>query len=435
MKRFCLLALIFSALAFSASAQNYNVREEVASDWYKFSGLDNLLSFDVPELTQSPKGYKPFYVSHYGRHGSRYAYMAETYKTLWEMMHTAADNGNLTEFGERLLPRLDSFYEKVRYHVGELTPLGWEQHREIARRMVAFFPEAFPKGARVDAASSPTQRAIVSMTSFCTSLAATAPYLDIYAHQGSLECLATSPNLAPAELRTKGPGFPFPFEEPEVFFEKCFPDWRNVYSRIFKDVDAAFAGKSPSDVSYKLQMLIAGVNSLPSDVKTDFSDILTGDEPVKLWEYSNFVRFKQYRAHRTPYCSVVCDFIDKADRRISLLENGEARKAWSGADLRFGHDHVMMALYQIMDIEHFGHEPESSSEVAYWFQDYESPMATNIQFVFYRPKKGSGPVLVKLIRNGVEVHLGDLPCPDFPYYRWDDVREFLLGRVAHFTGK
>ena len=27
---------------------------------------------DLPQLTPAPKGYTPFYISHYGRHGSRY---------------------------------------------------------------------------------------------------------------------------------------------------------------------------------------------------------------------------------------------------------------------------------------------------------------------------------------------------------------------------
>ena len=43
----------------------------------KHAGLDSQYNFDVPALTPAPKGYDPFYLSHYGRHGSRYAWQRD----------------------------------------------------------------------------------------------------------------------------------------------------------------------------------------------------------------------------------------------------------------------------------------------------------------------------------------------------------------------
>ena len=42
----------------------------------------NTNSYEVPEIKDSkvPKGYKPFYISHYGRHGARYAWQSDIYE-------------------------------------------------------------------------------------------------------------------------------------------------------------------------------------------------------------------------------------------------------------------------------------------------------------------------------------------------------------------
>ena len=61
---FCLFS------SYHADAQKYNelAKEEigrVANIYYPYHRLDSV-------YTDAPAGYKPFYISHYGRHGSRY---------------------------------------------------------------------------------------------------------------------------------------------------------------------------------------------------------------------------------------------------------------------------------------------------------------------------------------------------------------------------
>ena len=52
------------------------------------------------------------------------------------------------------------------------------------------------------------------------------------------------------------------------------------------------------------------------------------------------------------------------------------------------------------------------------------PMAANLQFVFYRSDR-SDEILVKILHNESE---GRLPLDNrmFPYYRWQEVRAYLL---------
>ena len=78
------------------------------------------------------------------------------------------------------------------------------------------------------------------------------------------------------------------------------------------------------------------------------------------------------------------------------------------------------------------------------WRDYEiSPMAANVQLVFYKSSKKGTPILVKVMLNEIEQKLpvtcnpqgpsassGTLQnCPAVPYYRWEDVKEFY-GKIA-----
>ena len=72
-----------------------------------------------------------------------------------------------------------AFYEVPLLNMGDLTDLGREQHKEIARTMCEQFPEVFKDGGAVLARSSTSQRAIVSMNAFTVSLQKCAPKVDI----------------------------------------------------------------------------------------------------------------------------------------------------------------------------------------------------------------------------------------------------------------
>ena len=170
-----LFTLLLALLTLSATAQRENVREEVLADWNKCSGLDCLYDMSPKPLTPAPKGYKATYISHYGRHGSRFAYTEKAYRIFLEMLREGAGTGNLTDNGFTMLSNMEKFWEASRFRVGDLTELGWAQHQFIAKTMVEEFPKAFGKGSYVDACSSPATRSIVSMASFVSAVSAAAP--------------------------------------------------------------------------------------------------------------------------------------------------------------------------------------------------------------------------------------------------------------------
>ena len=419
----------FFCLVEAPKAPVVNVREEVMADWNKSSGLDRVLDWGPKAATPAPKGYEATYISHYGRHGSRYAYTAKAYTVLLEMLREGAAADNLTPYGRKMLDALEPFWKKVEYRVGDLTPLGWAQHVQIAETMVKSFPKAFGKGSRIDATSSASIRSIMSMTSCVSALSRLAPKAFVYAHQGKEDIQATRPNEARNPFVYKGPDTVFPyFETSEQFFLRRFPQYPEVLGRLFKDASAGLGGRSAYDVFFNLYMFVAGMNSVPEDIRLDVKDFFTPEEYATLWETDNYERFNEYIYYRTSCSSIVDDMIEKADARLAARE--------SGADLRYGHDHIMMALMMILDIDDFNKYPSNPDNLAQVFQTYRSPMATNLQLVFYTPKGGkAGDVLVKVLHNGEEVRLGSLPAFDGPYYKWADVRAYLVSRVNLFVDK
>jgi hypothetical protein len=61
-----------------------------------------------------------------------------------------------------------------------------------------------------------------------------------------------------------------------------------------------------------------------------------------------------------------------------------------------------------------------------WKSGNEVSMASNIQWVFYRNRKGD--ILVKFIYNERERTIPALEAVNGVYYRWSEVRPYLLGR-------
>ncbi len=425
MKRLLTTLLVF-LLCVAGFGQSAQVREAVRADRTLACGLDKVYCFNVPAQTPAPRGYKAFYVSSYNRHGSRYAYTSRAYSVLLEMLEEGEESGNLTEYGSQLLADLKPFWEASEYKVGTLTTIGWDQQDRLAATMLANYPKVFRKGARVDACASSSVRSVLSMSAFCVGLAKRRPRLGIYEHQGPLDIQATAPNMGRNPFRYVGPDLPNPYNETsEEFFARRFPDYSDVLSRMFVDPSTSLGDRDAFYVFDHIYMLVAGQNSLPEDCRVNVSDIFTDEEFALMWEVDNYERFREYYNYITSCCSVYDDIISKADERIAFGERG--------ADLRFGHDHVMMTLLMIGDIDGFGQFPENQDDLISVWQTYRSPMATNLQFVFYKSRKTGGDILVKILLNGEEVRFGSASPYVGPYYRWEDIKTFYQQRRAEFV--
>ena len=133
----------------------------------------NTHSYEFREMqaTPAPKGYKPVYISHYGRHGSRTNWHISNYNYVIDILEKADSAGILTPEGEELLQEARVVAEVHHGANGHLTRLGEKEHRMIAERMYKNYPGVFRKGSGlVRVESSTVHRCQVSMANFVGEL-------------------------------------------------------------------------------------------------------------------------------------------------------------------------------------------------------------------------------------------------------------------------
>ena len=142
------------------------IRDELRKCSEKTGSVYYAYNYEKPEYSPVPQGYKPFYISHYGRHGSRWIPTEERYTNVISIFN---DN-QLTPLGKEVSKRLEQVWDNAKGNAGQLTPLGKKQHQEIAIRMYHNYSSIFTNNKNVDARSSVVNRCINSMTYFSNEL-------------------------------------------------------------------------------------------------------------------------------------------------------------------------------------------------------------------------------------------------------------------------
>ena len=105
------LTTILLALTLTMALAAQTAREEIRAN--KYLAGSNYLDYDrnpaTQPLTRAPKGYVPFYMSHYGRHGSRWLIGTESYTSVTRPLQQAKEAGKLTAKGEEVLRLVEQF--------------------------------------------------------------------------------------------------------------------------------------------------------------------------------------------------------------------------------------------------------------------------------------------------------------------------------------
>lgn len=405
------LSICICACAFLGTfAQNYDVITDLKRTPLKICGEEGAYRFDAKPLTPAPKGYKPFYLTHYGRHGSRYAWNSKTYSQTYEILTLAYQQGVLTELGKDFYNKFSKFYFMPLINTGDLTELGWEQHNKIAEIMIKEFPQIFKGNAKISAIVSNSSRANVSMTSFLLKLKECNPKLQITARSLHTDLPYTCTSYAPTAIKKHYKGDPkTPNYMSTSEFQHKHLDYDGILSRFFTDLSFIKKSKlSRTDFIINVAELVAGYHNYEKE--NLFDDLLTTEQLIQVWECRNYNSFKGHVLNKWKHIPVLEDILNKADLAIQGRGNQ--------ADLRFGHDHVFSPVMALLNINKSGMYPPTEEDVKYWSQNYNIPMAANLQFILYRAK--GKDILFKVLLNGQEVELSDLTPVQGPYYRWSD---------------
>ena len=415
------ISLIWALCCTMASAQQANVLDQLKSDPRKSYGTDYTYSFNAPQLTKAPRGYKPFYISHYGRHGSRYYWNANLYRELDSLLTIAHQKHLLTTEGEGFYERFMVAKEELKTGVSELTQVGWDQHQRIARTMYDNFPPVFKNGGHVLAISSLSGRCVLSMSAFCQELVQCNPKIEIREQSSRFTLDGVVPTDKENPLRRKFPRARPRFENNRNLFNYRDSLNENIISRVFVSTEGL-----PGNMRHIASNLINLYTSLPSiSHEGMMGHIITDEEIARRWESSNLGSYSWVFGPQYDMIPILEDIIKKADAVIT----GSSDRI---ADLRFGHDTCIGPLTVLMGINGADSDPEDPNEVKNIYQNWQTCKASNIQLVFYRGKKSSDDILIKCLLNGVEAIL-PLPADNYPYYKWSDFRQFFTDRCKAHT--
>ena len=415
MKRF-LNTLMIALVALVAWGQNSSVADQLREDPKRAYGNDYPYNFTQKHLTKAPKGYKPFYISHYARHGSRYYWNSQLYNDLDTLLTTAHERRVLTAEGEAFYNRFMAAKQELMTGVSELTQLGWEQHQRIARTMYNNFPEVFKKGGNVLAVSSLSGRCVISMSAFCQELVQCNPAIEIREQSSRFTLDEVVPTDGQNPVKHN-----YPKATPRYEANKDrFPTDNTLQERIIARVFTSTEGL-PGDVKRMAMNLINLYTSLPNIYHEGMmGNILSDEEIVGQWEASNLGSYSWVFGDQYRMIPILEHLMERADAAI-------AGSSDHIADLRFGHDSCIGPLTVLMGINGADADPEDPFEVKNIYQNWETCKACNIQLVFYRGKKASDDVLVKCLLNGEEAKL-PVATDSYPYYKWSDFREFYQKR-------
>ena len=405
---------VIAAIAFAACApkNNYQPLPEGIEDNLNRTGVNTnpYEYFPTPE-TAVPAGYKPFYISHYGRHGARSNWEGSTYERVLDKFTKAHEAGVLTEEGEKAYETTKTVVTLHNHMNGRLTPRGAREHRAIANRMYKKYRSVFRSGDRkVRAVSSTVPRCIVSMAAFTGELLSLDKTLDMGWDTGEQFMKYCSSN-DPKDVQYEA------YKLIQEHAETRKPDTLFFASRIFNDVDKAreVVGSMENMAYDAIEIaVITGSFDLDDSLLRDFNieDLKHFCRNVSLNLFlcqCNSAEFGDKRIAVPEVVNLMDDIITKADEAIA---GGNVN-----VDLRFGHDYQLLAICSRLGIKGIG-ERLTKEESVDWPGWLYSPFAGNLQMVFYRNK--SGNVLVKFFINERETSL--IQLEGGPYYNWEDVK-------------
>jgi len=422
-KALIVCTLVITAFASLSAQESYShypnpALAELIDHCHAAAGL-NACPYDMIVVpgpdTKAPHGYKPFYISHYGRHGSRSGWDQDRYELIISTLQAAKNEGLLSAKGDSLLNETRFICNATDGMDGRLTPRGQREHRAIASRMHHRFRKVFRQDKKdVRVIGSVVPRCLVSMAAFTNQLQMLEPRLNITMDCGERIQPQVS-NETPEELQSPR----------KIILDSLYAamdaDFDAAVIPLFTSTEAA-ARFVPQTKKFAHAMFGAARTSYAFDPDFDMYRFLPLDVIYSFMDYNNLRMYlgqcnsAQFGDLRMAAATGVSENIVRcADEAIA--GNGPA------SDLRFGHDYPLLALCSMMGLKGVGERYYTTGARKHFSALNCTPFAGNLQMIFYRSRKADSPVLVKVLLNENETEIPSLKPFEGPYYRWEDIRE------------
>lgn len=410
MRRLIIFALFF--IGFNTFAQQnigfYYLHPE------QLYGVYSLGAYSKVSETKTPKGYEPFYISHYARHGARYQDSEEAYTKVIEELEKAEQNNALTELGKSVLKRTSDYYELCTNRRGELTSIGFRQHEGMAKGTYCKHTKTF-NNAIITACSSFSRRCIMSMQAFCLGLKGCKPSLNIYPEvsRTCLDDVNPGDKENPAYKKTEDHHSPWN-DNWEQFGKRIITRELadNIAGRLF--TKSYLASLNTITFTDRLYNFAAGTHCVDCNINLD--DIFSTEEKYAYWRKINAGYYEWSVLHREAYKPILKNMINLASEDIATGKNI--------VRLRFGHDTNLQAMLTMLGAFDMAVVPESIDDLHKTWQCWRTPMAATLELVFYHSKKNPR-ILFKALLNGEEIPLSTMKPVKYPYYDFEDLKKVV----------
>ena len=383
----------------------------------------------IPDnLTPAPQGKRPFYISHYGRHGSRYINRRSGYEIPYKMIAQANGVDELTPMGKQVLNEMNLILADSQDRWGDLTRLGRKQHQQIARRMIERFPEVFADSVCVTAISTVVPRCIVSMESALMEFAQLNPRLNI---------------TMDASKRTQ---VYMNHQDPLLRHSKLTPEAQKAYdaytaSRLGNSRLMELLFKNPDIVKelvdetfFNYYLMKMGLFQLNTQFNQNnvLMSLFTAEDLYRMWQIDNALWYLQYG-----FCPLNGGDYPYSQRHLlrQMIADADSclRQDRPGAQLRYGHDTVLLPLVCLLGINGYDLQTSNLDEIEArgWWSSSVFPMGSNVQFIFYRRNPEDKDVIFKVLLNEHEARL-PIRTDCAPYYHWRDFRRYYLKKLDQY---
>lgn len=374
---------------------------------------------DIVPYTAPPGGYEAFYISHFGRHGSRYLISDSDYKDILDRFEDAYKNNALTDLGKDVYFRLQEVWKEAEYRGGDLSSKGVQEHRGIAKRMYAAYPQVFSKEGKYTAYATTVVRCVLSMDAFCEQLKELNPAILIERNSG-VKWQRYLNNHTKEAIDFRSDRDTWREAHRKFTQEHVKPD--RLIKSLFSDAGYILTKVNPEETMWRLFAVAGGMQNIETELS--FYDIFEKQELFDLWQCRNY---KTYVNDANAAINggimfenckpLLRDILDRANLIIS--SNGK------GADMRFAHDGNIIPLAMLLHLDDcYNSESDPDEYYKSWSDFKVAPMAGNIQIVFFRKKNDPNDIIVKFSLHEKEIKVPPVKSDILPYYKWTDVKNF-----------
>lgn len=409
--------IFFSIFTMVAMCLTAVAEDPMATD-YTMTECDGSLMPYPTEINPAvfPDTLKPVFINHVGRHGARYPASAANCLKLRKALLKADSVGTITPVGRQLAKLNDLIIARSENQWGALDSLGMAEQRAIATRMFYNFGEIFSDGAMVNAISSYSPRAMMSMYSFVHQLDRMDNRINFVTSTGRINSALMRPFDTSEDYKN--------FRADNVY--------KTVYNDYFTQVCPVTAIKrvlgerypfsddtEMKDLAITEYYVIAGCRAM--NINPNTTRYFSKEEYNALWSCFNLRQYLQRTA--TTLSTVPAEIASElVQDLISSTENFINGTNPNVCNLRFGHAETLMPLLSLMKLKGCYYMTNYFDTVGLHWKDFDVvPMAANLQMILFKSNTD---------RYYIRIDLNEKPIPLIPnstqlYIPWGEARNYL----------